>query len=282
MRSNCGRARRARCSKAPKRWMRRGRRCKSSPMMVADPGILSDAAPATPTRVAAPRGGGDQLLYFTSSSLAADDMSAVFIREIDHNPNLFACDIASGETRPLTHNARGYLKSYVYFDGRPNEGFGKASVSLDPHTGRVYFLQGLDLRCVDLSGNARTLAKLPDDEVTAFTHISADGRLLCVPTTDGRALDGPFVNNRPQYDIDRRMREEDLRSYLNLYDTATGRLVHRETIERAWVTHVQFSPVDPSFILYNHEWPSDCGVRRIWLWDGNTHGPLRTEGGGCS
>jgi hypothetical protein len=31
-------------------------------------------------------------------------------------------------------------------------------------------------------------------------------------------------------------------------------------------------------LLYNHEWPGDCGIRRVWLWDGTTHRRLRTEG----
>jgi hypothetical protein len=252
-------------------------------MMLADPDISSGAAPAKPVRVTAPQGAGDQLLYFTSHSLTADDRTAVFIREIDGNPDLWSSDLVTGAARQLTHNTDGYLKSYVYFDGRPNAGFGKASVSLDSESGRAFFIQGRHLCCVEVAGGpARTLAMLRDDEVTAFTHVSARGRFMCVPTTDARALDGEFVNNRPTYDIDRRVREEGLRSYLNFFDTATGRLLHREVIERAWITHVQFSPRNPSLVLYNHEWASDCGVRRVWLWDGKTHAQVRTEGDGRS
>src|SRR5262249_19702408 len=151
-----------------------------------------------------------------------------------------------------------------YFDGRPHEGFGKASVSLDPASGRVYFIQGDELRCVDLNGNARTLATLSANEVTAFSHVSADGRLICVPTTDGASLDGDFANNRPLYDIDARVRDGGMASYLNIFDTRTGERIARETVKRAWITHVQFSPRDASRILYNHEWASECGIRRMW------------------
>ena len=235
------------------------------------------ATTATPAMVAEARGAGDQLLYFTSSSLTASDRTVVFIREIDGNPNLYSCSMDTGVVRQLTRNAAGYLKSYVYFDGRPNEGFGKASVSLHAETARVFYLHGVELRVVDLTGTERTLARLRDNEVTAFTHVSTDGRFVCVPTTDARALDGKFVNNRPQYDIDLRVQDEKLRSYLNIFDTRTGELVARETVERAWVSHVQFSPIDPTRILYNHEWPADCGVRRMWLWDGRSHQPLRRE-----
>jgi hypothetical protein len=223
-----------------------------------------------------------QLLYFTSSSLTADDATGVFIGQGEGNPSLWRCDLASGRAKRLVNNWQGYLKSYVYFDGRPNEGFGKASVSLDPERGLVYFMHGVELRCVDVNGDERVLAQLRDDEVTAFTHVSADGRLLCIPTTDARALDGEFVNNRPAYDIDLRVHNENLRSYLNLFDTRTGELLRRETVERAWVTHVQFCPTDSSKILYNHEWPADCGVRRMWMWDGESHTPLRREGDGRS
>jgi hypothetical protein len=236
-------------------------------------------AATTPAMLAEPRGAGDQLLYFTSSSLTGSDRTVVFIREIDGNPNLCSCSTDTGVVRQFTRNQNGYLKSYVYFDGRVNEGFGKASVSLHPETARVFYLQGVELRVVDLTGTERTLARLRDDEVTAFTHVSSDGRFICVPTSDGRALDGDFVNNRPQYDIDLRVQNENLRSYLNIFDTRTGELVIRETIERAWISHVQFSPIDPTKILYNHEWPADCGVRRMWLWDGRSHQPLRREDG---
>ena len=220
-----------------------------------------------------------QLLYFTSSSLAADDATLIFIGEAEGNPSLWRCDLASGRVQRLVNNWQGHLKSYVYFDGRRNEGFGKASVSLDPVRQLIYFIHGIELRCVDLNRGERVLARLRDDEVTAFTHVSGDGRLLCVPTTDARALDGDFSNNRPAYDIDLRVQDENLRSYLNIFATRTGELLHRETVERAWITHVQFCPTDSSKILYNYEWPADCGVRRMWLWDGRTHRQLRGEDG---
>jgi hypothetical protein len=51
-------------------------------------------------------------------------------------------------------------------------------------------------------------------------------------------------------------------------------------VPKAWITHVQFSPVDPTLVLYNHEWPADCGIRRMWLWNGSKHIRLRHEGDG--
>lgn len=102
--------------------------------------------------------------------------------------------------------------------------------------------------------------------MTAFTHISADGTRLCIPTTDAHALDGDSIlSGKPNYDIDKRVRDERLSSYLRVFDTRTGKEILCERVPQTWITHVQFSPIDNQLILYNNEWPSDCGIRRIWL-----------------
>lgn len=152
--------------------------------------------------------------------------------------------------------------------------------------GMIYYIQGSDLCCVDHWGKQRRLARLPRGQVTAFTHVSADGTKICVPTTDAAALECRegeyFVDNKPNYDIDERVRREHLHSYLRVYDTVTGEEVLCEKVSDAWITHVQFSPKDSSIILYNHEWAENSGIRRIWIWDGKNHIPLRAEGDGRS
>ena len=227
--------------------------------------------------------GNNQLLYFTSSSLTADDRHLVFISDRTGRPNLFVRDLPTGSERQLTTNTEGVLKSYVYFNGLPYRGFGKASVSLEPRTGTAYYIQGREIRAVTLAGEDRTLALLPANQMTAFTHVSADGSRLCVPTTEARALDDDKpLPLKPPYDIDARVQKEHLSSYLHIYDTATGRELSCERVPNAWVTHVQFSPRDPRLILYNHEYCADSGIRRMWLWDGRQHLRLRTEGAGRS
>lgn len=246
-------------------------------------GMTVSPSPA-PSRIS--RGpGNNQLLYFTSSSLASGDAGLVFISDRTGSPNLYYADFATGDEVQLTAHDDGILKSYVYFDGNPYRGFGKASVSLDCDRGLVYYLHGRDIRVVDLKGRGRVVAQLPPGQMTAFTHVSADGTRLCVPTTDARALDdeNPLPAARPAYDVDARIHQEGLSSYLRIYDTATGRELAVEPVPAAWVTHVQFSPLSRDLILYNHEWPSfDCGVRRLWLWDGSRHRALRNESAGDS
>jgi hypothetical protein len=227
--------------------------------------------------------GNNQLLYFTSPSLTADGRHLVFISDRTGNPNLFTRDLVTGAERQLTTNTEGVLKSYVYFNGTPYRGFGKGSVSLDPKSGTVYYIQGREVCSETLDGRQKILAELPTNQMTAFTHVSADGSRLCVPTTDARALDGEkILPLKPGYDIDKRVVEENLSSYLRVFDTVTGKQISCEPVPRAWITHVQFSPVDSNLILYNSEYCSDSGIRRMWLWDGKTHLRLRTEGAGRS
>jgi len=223
--------------------------------------------------------GNNQLLYFTSSSLTSDGTLMYFISDRTGDANLFVRDMYSGKERQLSANAEGVLKAYVYFDGHPYRGFGKGSVSINPRTGTAYYIQGRRLCEVTAAGKARTLAELPPDQMTAFTHLSADGARLCVPTVDARALDGDRqLSGQPNYDIDARVRTENLSSCLRVYSTLSGQEILCEPVPQAWITHVQFCPSNPRQILYNHEWPSDCGIRRMWLWDGKQHLRLRNEG----
>ncbi len=228
-----------------------------------------------------------QMLYFTCSSLSADDRYLYLISDRNGSPNVVVKDLKSGEERILTKNTFGYLKSYVYFDGGFNQGLGKASVSLDSERNLIYFIQDDKICKVDLDGKITELNCVPDGRMTAFTHVSADGKLLCVPMTDGRCLDfdpdteGYGLDKRPKYNIDGRVQAEKLNSYLCIYDTESGALVYEKTVPCCWITHVQFNPMNPELIMFNHEWPeSDCGIRRIWLYNHatDTLQRVRTEG----
>jgi hypothetical protein len=239
--------------------------------------------PIAPMRVTPPSSGNDQLLYFTSPSLLKDDRQLIFLSDRSGTPNIFWRDLETGEERALTSNHAGTLKSYVYFDGLPYRGLGKASISVHPASGIIYFIQGREIRSIDTLGHERVLAEYPAGQMTAFTHISADGSRLCVPTVDARALDDErILSGKPDYDIDARVQAEHLSSCLRVYDTATGKEIACERVSGAWITHVQFSPLNPDLILYNHEWPAHSpGIRRMWLWNGHSHLRLRPESTEC-
>ena len=232
-----------------------------------------------------------QMLYFTSSSCLRNNNGIVFIGEKNENPNVYWKEFSTGKVTKISQNNDGIMKSYVYFNGEINKGLAKASVCLDNHNEQVYYLQGRDICKADLDGNITVLAQIPEDQVTAFMHVSGDGTRLCVPTTDMRALEAPRIEGRAtrfnmnnRKEIDERVQKEFLNSYLRVYDTKTGEEILCERVPRAWITHVQFHPKDNNIIMYNHEWPSNCGIRRMWLWNGEYHKALRTidEGRGIN
>lgn len=223
----------------------------------------------------------EQLLYFTSSSLTSDGRALYFISDRTGLPNVFRRELESGSEVQLTRNQEGFLKSYVYFEGTPYEGLGRASISLDSASGALYFIQGREICKSTPDGEVTVLAEYPHGQMTAFTHVSADGKRFCVPKTDARALEGDEqLEGKPDYNIDERVQAEDLSSYLRVYDTESGEEVICEEVPRSWITHVQFSPVDSNLILYNHEWASDWGIRRMWMFDGERHYRMRSEGDG--
>ena len=237
----------------------------------------------TPERVTTNRDANEQQLYYTTPSLCLDGTHLIFLSDRTGHPNLYSRNLASGSEQQLSHNRERVLKSYVYFGGRPYQGLGMASPSLHAATGTVYFIQGRTIVRARPGGETVPIATLPEGQMTAYTHVSEDGRRLCVPTVDALALGGDRpLRGHPSYGVARRMRQEGLSSYLRVYDTEDGRELACEPVPGAWVTHVQFSPLNPDWILYNHEWSRHSGVRRMWLWDGLAHRALRTEGEGRS
>lgn len=172
----------------------------------------------------------------------------------------------------------------MYYGGTPYRGLGKASVSLHEASGELYFLQGRSVCRSRIDGSAVAFAEYPADQVTGFTHVSADGTWFCVPTIHECAFEGFAAEKAKRtFKIDDRVRAEGLSSCLRVYDTRTGEAVLREPVPEGWVTHVQFAPTDRNLILYNHEHTTvDGGIRRMWLFDGEKHHRLRTEGPGRS
>lgn len=228
-----------------------------------------------------------QMLYFTCSSLSLDDRYLYLLSDRTGSPNVVVRDLETGAEKVLTDNRGGIMKSYVYFDGNEGRGLSKASVCQDCARNTVYFIQDNVICKVGHDGRVKQLNRVPQGRMTAFTHVSADGTRLCVPMTDGRCLDydpqteGSGLDRRPVYDIDGRVQAEQLNSYLCVYDTDSGELLYSKTVPLCWITHVQFNPVNPEQILYNHEWAAfDCGIRRIWLYDhgSDTVRRVRTEG----
>ena len=226
-----------------------------------------------------------QMLYFTCSSLSQDDSTLYGLTDMTGSPNIFSYDLGTGKLSILSDNEDGVLRSYVYFNGEWDKGLGKASVVLDSERNILYYIQENEIRRIK-DGTIAKLNNVRDDRVTAFMHVSPDGKMLAVPSTDRRALEydldteGYGLDRRPVFSVDERCIKENLSSYLSFYDTETGALLREVTVPGCWITHVVFSPVNPSLMLFNNEWTCrDTGIRRVWLYDWDKgYRQLRCEG----
>ena len=218
-----------------------------------------------------------QMMYFTSGSFSKDERYLYFLSDMTGCQNAYVKDTQTGEIIALSDNRRAMTYEDNTRQGIPGKGWGRPFY--DPERDRLYYYQDSDLLCVDREGNKRVVTKIPADEFCSLPHVSGDGKLICFGSAEFRILDG--YGGMDPMDIDRRILDENLCSYINVYEIETGKQIHREKAPRGWVTHIQFSPADSSLILYNHEHTIvDNGIRRVWLWDGKTHRQLRTKGDG--
>ena len=176
-----------------------------------------------------------QMLYFTCSSLSQDDSKLYGLTDMTGSPNIFSYDLRTGKLDILSDNQDGILRSYVYFNGEWDKGLGKASVVLDSERNILYYIQGTEIRRIK-NGTIAKLNNVRGDRVTAFMHVSPDGKMLAVPSTDRRALEydldteGYGLDRRPVSSVDERCIREHLSSYLSFYDTETGALIREVTV----------------------------------------------------
>ncbi|MGF1448967.1 MAG: hypothetical protein ACFB20_06080 [Opitutales bacterium] len=222
----------------------------------------------------------DQHLYFTSFSVTADDRWLVFLSERSGHPNLHGIDRGDGCIRQISDNQAGLLHAYVYPYGGPT-GLSKASPALDAPRNRLYWIQddALWRAALDDGDAPEKLAELPHAQWTAFTHVSPDGRHVCVPVTDEAAFDPALTAQWPQMeDTVARFRAADgkLRSRILQVDAETGAL---ETLAEIpfWVTHVQYDPQGSGRILFNQEGGVLVRPRVFALETDGSHRPLYAQ-----
>jgi oligogalacturonide lyase len=234
-----------------------------------------------PVRIT-PQGIDYGLVYFTSNSLLSDDRRIVLIRKQNGCRNLSLMDMASGEIKQLTHNtgSRTELPADRQFYWNDDDNIVDGSVIVHSQSGNIFYMQGRKICRVNPQGEVEILGQIPDGTASGVMHVSASGKKLLVSTSDTRAFRKYTGQNNAI--IDYTVQSLGLSAQLRVYDTGSGEQLVCENIHRAWVTHVQFNPVDDNVIVYNHEWPADCGIRRIWLWNGQEHVLVRPEGEGRS
>lgn len=146
--------------------------------------------------------GNHHHLYFTSSSFTADNKHILLISDFKGgHPNLYKLSIDDGRALQLTDNQQGIMKSYVYYDGTPNQGLAKASPSYNRKTNKLLYIQDNEVRLVDINTlEDECIFIMPNNVMTGFTHMSQDGKYACVPYITAEAFEvgegNPFANIR--------------------------------------------------------------------------------------
>lgn len=206
----------------------------------------------------------DQHLYFTSPSVTDDGRFLVFISDRDGHPNLYQLTRKNGRIHQLTDNQDGLLKSYVYPNGT-SRGLSKASPCLDSSRKLLYFNQSNRIFSIHLgSGRKKHIHNLPAGWITAFTHVSQSGKLLCVPITEPQHFTAPARHQGEQMrHIGEIEKNNTVNSKILIIDTQNGHLVQAIDVP-FWVTHVQFNPTDDTQVIFNHEGLRENIPQRIW------------------
>ncbi len=161
---------------------------------------------------------------------------------------LLVLDLASRRVQPLT--ASGVQGGVVARHSR--------TVFYERH-GAVYET------AID-SGVTRLIARLPFHGSAAT--VNADGTLLA--GTFAEPGHGPVFRGKRPRDWFEKIFEARRPQWLFTVDIATGQ-IHNFYRYQGWVGHVQFSPTDPTLLMFCHEGPWQK-VDRIWV--------IRTDGSG--
>ncbi|MGC4056107.1 MAG: oligogalacturonate lyase family protein [Paludibaculum sp.] len=192
-------------------------------------------------------------LYFNQNGYTADGRKLIYTTP----EGISALDLAARTAKSVV---KGRVR--VIVTGRKSQ--------------KVYYTKDGAVFSADVdTGETREIAKLPPRG--SITTVNADETLLAGTYIEGQGAD--YNPNRPaqpqQLDQPRNkgeMMEQRLAARLPmalfLVDTRTGatRVLHRAT---DWLNHLEFSPTDPSLLMFCHEGPWHK-VDRIWT--------IRTDG----
>ena len=227
----------------------------------------------------------DQHLYFTSPSVTADDRWLLIISQRTGHPNLFAIDRTTGELHQISDNCAGLLHAYVYPYGG-DSGLSKASPSLDAHSRTIVWVQDHAVWTAKAGDDderepARRVIDLPGDPkmVSGFTHISAGGRLACVPVAAPEAFQEMTESQGGQMRAAfKAFNEQGLESLILVVDLQRHEIIDELSMP-FWVTHVLFSAADPSRIVFNQE-GGGIVSQRTWCWQRAASGVPSNKVGG--
>ncbi|MGA3237108.1 MAG: oligogalacturonate lyase family protein [Bryobacteraceae bacterium] len=201
---------------------------------------------------------GSASLYFNQNGYTADGREMIYTTP----EGISALDLATHAAKPVV---KGKVRVIVTGRKTPNVYYARSTSTED---NSVYSTN------VD-TGVTREIAKLPPR--SSVTTVNADETLMAGTYVEGDGQD--YNANRPQQpqQLDQpankgQMMEERLAAHLPMalftinIKTGETKVLHRAT---DWLNHLEFSPTDPSLLMFCHEGPWHK-VDRIWT--------MRTDG----
>ncbi len=187
-------------------------------------------------------------LYFTDPCWLAGGASFIFTSDRGNQSNLFRYDLADGTITQLTE---------LQGRGRPGGAYCAA-------TGRHYFWSRGELCELDVATlDVRPIFRAPDGMAPSGQYSpTADGRYVCTALGERRAPAGPARIAYSYASFRDTFRARPLSRVVRI-DVRTGasEVLHEE---RAWIGHVNTSPVRPDVLTFCHEGPWDEVDQRIW------------------
>lgn len=195
---------------------------------------------------------GNRMVFYSSSK---NDVTGVAKQEISsvnsRNKQLFLLDLATLKAEQLTFHSSPMNGEIVH-----------------RKSGDIYYQIKDSVYSVNaFTKKVRLVYVFPEDFKANITTVNADGTLLAGARADDKEKE-LFRQNPEKKDYFNIIYEAKLPRTLFTINVKTKELTKLYT-DSAWLNHVQFSPVDPSFLMFCHEGPWHK-VDRIWSIDINT------------
>lgn len=190
--------------------------------------------------------GENASFYFHNNPFVGNKM--VFYNTGKNGRQLYTVDLSTLQVQPVTHHANPMSGEIVL--GKKQEVFYQVKDSV--------FMTDL------VTGKEKLVFVFPADFQAGITTVNADGTLLAgsYATPEEKEI---FRQHPEKHEFFNRIYEAKLPHTLFTINTQTGELKKIFT-DSAWLNHVQFSPTEPSLLMFCHEGPWHK-VDRIWTID---------------
>ncbi|CAN5685705.1 oligogalacturonate lyase family protein [soil metagenome] len=195
---------------------------------------------------------GNKMVYYSSLK---NDLGGVQKQETystnSKNKQLHLLDLSTLKSEQLTYQSSPMNGEIV-----------------DNKQGIVYYQIKDSVFCINAKTKKETLVYIfPADFKASVSTVNADGTLLAGAWSDDKEKE-LFKKNPAKKDYFNIIYEAKLPRTLFTLNVKTGQL-NKIFTDSAWLNHIQFSPTDPSMLMFCHEGPWHK-VDRIWTIDINT------------